>query len=559
MPDAANTKWLSALEVLSSSGELGQGKMSMIRMTHLIDVDGTLVLVVGSAFAKDIVEQARAPISAAISQVWGRPMPMEVTVDTSSEVSRAPMSPVAPEPVNLATVTPAPTSSPSPSVSPQLSGPSVGSTLSAAPAAPTVPAYGEQMAEPSPYSATTPSPMPHSQASASSAPSTMSAPLPTGSGLPGTYSPGGTGSQNSTGLLTPTAAHDVSQLNPRYTFDTYVTGSSNRFAHATALAVAEAPARAYNPLFIYGGSGLGKTHLLHAIGHYAQTLNPGIRVKYVNSEVFVSDFIACVRDGNQDDGRMEGFKRRYREVDILLVDDIQFLQGKESTLEEFFHTFNSLHSSGKQVVLTSDQPPKALGGLDERLRSRFEWGLLADVQPPDLETRIAILSRKGTAEGLDLPFDVLEYIASRITTNIRELEGALIRVTAFASLNKQPVDQTLAEMVLKDIISDPEGQEITTSLIMAQTADYFGITIDDLCSANRSRTMVSARHIAMYLCRELTDLSLPKIGREFGGRDHTTVMSADKKIRTLMAERRSTFNQVTELTSRIKQAAQSPT
>ncbi|AMD98848.1 chromosomal replication initiator DnaA [Actinomyces oris] len=558
MPDAANTKWLSALEVLSSSGELGQGKMSMIRMTHLIDVDGTLVLVVGSAFAKDIVEQARAPISAAITQVWGRPMPMEVTVDTSSEASRAPMHPVAPEPVNLTTVAPAPASSPSPSVPPQPSGPSTASAVSAAPAAPMVPTYGEQLAEPSPYSASAPSPMPQPQASASSAPSTMSGSLPGRSGLAGTYSPGGTGPQNPTGLLTPTAAHDVSQLNPRYTFDTYVTGSSNRFAHATALAVAEAPARAYNPLFIYGGSGLGKTHLLHAIGHYAQTLNPGIRVKYVNSEVFVSDFIACVRDGNQDDGRMEGFKRRYREVDILLVDDIQFLQGKESTLEEFFHTFNSLHSSGKQVVLTSDQPPKALGGLDERLRSRFEWGLLADVQPPDLETRIAILSRKGTAEGLDLPFDVLEYIASRITTNIRELEGALIRVTAFASLNKQPVDQTLAEMVLKDIISDPEGQEITTSLIMAQTADYFGITIDDLCSANRSRTMVSARHIAMYLCRELTDLSLPKIGREFGGRDHTTVMSADKKIRTLMAERRSTFNQVTELTSRIKQAAQSP-
>ena len=561
MPDAANTKWLSALEVLSSSGELGQGKMSMIRMTHLIDVDGTLVLVVGSAFAKDIVEQARAPISAAINQVWGRPMPMEVTVDTSSEASRAPMPPVAPEPVNLATVAPAPVSSPSPSVLPQPSGPSTVSAvsdMSAAPTVPTVPAYGEQLAKPSPYSASAPSPMPHSQASASSAPSTMPGSLPARSRLPDTYSPGSTSPQNPTGLLTPTAAHDVSQLNPRYTFDTYVTGSSNRFAHATALAVAEAPARAYNPLFIYGGSGLGKTHLLHAIGHYAQTLNPGIRVKYVNSEVFVSDFIACVRDGNQDDGRMEGFKRRYREVDILLVDDIQFLQGKESTLEEFFHTFNSLHSSGKQVVLTSDQPPKALGGLDERLRSRFEWGLLADVQPPDLETRIAILSRKGTAEGLDLPFDVLEYIASRITTNIRELEGALIRVTAFASLNKQPVDQTLAEMVLKDIISDPEGQEITTSLIMAQTADYFGITIDDLCSANRSRTMVSARHIAMYLCRELTDLSLPKIGREFGGRDHTTVMSADKKIRTLMAERRSTFNQVTELTSRIKQAAQSP-
>ena len=380
VPDAANTKWLSALEVLSSSGELGQGKMSMIRMTHLIDVDGTLVLVVGSAFAKDIVEQARGPIGAAVTQVWGRPMPIEVTVDTSSEVSRAPMPPVAPEPVNLATV------SPSHSPSHSLSGSSpVSAPL--APAGPTptdgaaVPAYGQSIGEPPTHSASAPSPAPRSQVSAASASSPTSGSLPAMSGLPGAYSPGTAGPQSASGLLTPTAANDVSQLNPRYTFDTYVTGSSNRFAHATALAVAEAPARAYNPLFIYGGSGLGKTHLLHAIGHYSQTLNPGIRVKYVNSEVFVSDFIACVRDGNQDDGRMEGFKRRYREVDILLVDDIQFLQGKESTLEEFFHTFNSLHSSGKQVVLTSDQPPKALGGLDERLRSRFEWGLLADVQP----------------------------------------------------------------------------------------------------------------------------------------------------------------------------------
>ncbi|RRD30169.1 chromosomal replication initiator protein DnaA [Actinomyces bowdenii] len=556
MPDAANTQWLSALEVLSASGELGQGKMSMIRMTHLIDVDGTLVLVVGSAFAKDIVEQARGPISTAVAQVWGHPMPIEVTIDTSSEASSRPtgLQPVpppgaaAPEPgppVNL----PAPPAlghapdriAPSP---PAVGGySSFPSAASAPPAQPLAGALAGAHPGTGPMGAHSPGTVGDYPAAASS--SSAGAPPMPSSGL-------------ASGLLSPTAVDGASQLNPRYTFDTYVTGSSNRFAHATALAVAEAPARAYNPLFIYGGSGLGKTHLLHAIGHYARTLNPGIRVKYVNSEVFVSDFIACVRDGNQDDGRMEGFKRRYREVDILLVDDIQFLQGKESTLEEFFHTFNSLHSSGKQVVLTSDQPPKALGGLDERLRSRFEWGLLADVQPPDLETRIAILSRKGTAEGLDLPLDVLEYIASRVTTNIRELEGALIRVTAFASLNKQPVDQTLAEMVLKDIISDPEGQEITTSLIMAQTADYFGITIDDLCSANRSRTIVSARHVAMYLCRELTDLSLPKIGREFGGRDHTTVMSADKKIRTLMAERRSTFNQVTELTSRIKQAAQAP-
>ncbi|MBO3724108.1 chromosomal replication initiator protein DnaA [Actinomyces bowdenii] len=565
MPDAANTQWLSALEVLSASGELGQGKMSMIRMTHLIDVDGTLVLVVGSAFAKDIVEQARGPISTAVAQVWGHPMPIEVTIDTSSEASSRPtgLQPVpppgaaAPEPgppVNL----PAPPAlghapdriAPSP---PAVGGySSFPSAASAPPAQPLAGALAGAHPGTGPMGAHSPGTVGDYPAAAASA-AVPSAASSSSAGAPPMPSSG-----LASGLLSPTAVDGASQLNPRYTFDTYVTGSSNRFAHATALAVAEAPARAYNPLFIYGGSGLGKTHLLHAIGHYARTLNPGIRVKYVNSEVFVSDFIACVRDGNQDDGRMEGFKRRYREVDILLVDDIQFLQGKESTLEEFFHTFNSLHSSGKQVVLTSDQPPKALGGLDERLRSRFEWGLLADVQPPDLETRIAILSRKGTAEGLDLPLDVLEYIASRVTTNIRELEGALIRVTAFASLNKQPVDQTLAEMVLKDIISDPEGQEITTSLIMAQTADYFGITIDDLCSANRSRTIVSARHVAMYLCRELTDLSLPKIGREFGGRDHTTVMSADKKIRTLMAERRSTFNQVTELTSRIKQAAQAP-
>ena len=563
MPDAANTKWLSALEVLSSSGELGQGKMSMIRMTHLIDVDGTLVLVVGSAFAKDIVEQARGPINAAVTQVWGRPMPIEVTVDTSSEVLRAPMPPVAPEPVNLAT---APSS-------PPLSGPS---PVSAPPAAPsaipavarTVPAYNEQLGDPSAYPTSSPSPMPRSQASAASAPSSTSGPSPAMPTFPGVYNPGTAGAQGSTGLLTPMAAHDVSQLNPRYTFDTYVTGSSNRFAHATALAVAEAPARAnlnpldltvddnqraYNPLFIYGGSGLGKTHLLHAIGNYARKLYPGIRVKYVSSEEFVSDFIASVADGH-----MDSFKDRYRKVDILLLDDVQFLGGKEQTLEEFFHTFNALYMEDKQIVLTSDQPPHELKGFEERLISRFVVGLTTDVQPPDLETRTAILSRKARADGLDLPMDVLEYIATRVTTNIRELEGALIRVSAFASLNKQPIDRTLAEMVLKDIISDPAGEEITSALIMAQTADYFGMTIDDLCNESRKKTFVHVRHVAMYLCRELTDLSLPQIGREFGGRDHTTVMSANRKIRKQMAERRSTFNEVTELTSRIKQAAQTP-
>ncbi|WP_341359705.1 chromosomal replication initiator protein DnaA [Georgenia sp. M64] len=343
---------------------------------------------------------------------------------------------------------------------------------------------------------------------------------------------------------------DSSRLNPKYTFETFVTGSSNRFAHAAATAVAEAPAKAYNPLFIYGGSGLGKTHLLHAIGHYARNLYPGIRVRYVNSEEFTNDFINSIRDD-----KAENFQRRYRNVDVLLIDDIQFLGGKEQTVEEFFHTFNTLHNDNRQVVITSDVPPKQLNGFEDRLRSRFEWGLLTDVQPPDLETRIAILRKKAVAEHLQASDEVLEYIASRISTNIRELEGALIRVTAFANLNRQPVDLSLAEMVLKDLITDPEGEDITPALIMGQTANYFSVSIEALCSADRSRVLVNARQIAMYLCRELTDLSLPKIGQLFGGRDHTTVMHANRKIREQMAEKRSTFNQVTELTNRIKQKA----
>ncbi|MFV0464178.1 MAG: chromosomal replication initiator protein DnaA [Nostocoides sp.] len=341
---------------------------------------------------------------------------------------------------------------------------------------------------------------------------------------------------------------ELTRLNPKYTFDTFVTGSSNRFAHAAAVAVAEAPAKAYNPLFIYGESGLGKTHLLHAIGHYARHLFPHVKVRYVNSEEFTNDFINSIRDD-----KSAGFHSRYRDVDVLLIDDIQFLQGKVQTQEEFFHTFNTLHNANKQVVITSDLPPKLLSGFEERMRSRFEWGLLTDVQPPDLETRIAILRKKAIQERLSVPDDVLEFIGSRISTNIRELEGALIRVTAFASLNRQPVDTGLAEIVLKDLIPNESANHITSATIMAQTAAYFGLTIEDLCSSSRSRVLVTARQIAMYLCRELTDLSLPKIGQQIGGRDHTTVMHADKKIRQLMAERRAIYNQVTELTNRIKQ------
>ncbi|WP_339155924.1 chromosomal replication initiator protein DnaA [Actinomadura luteofluorescens] len=345
-------------------------------------------------------------------------------------------------------------------------------------------------------------------------------------------------------------ASEHARLNPKYTFETFVIGSSNRFAHAAAVAVAEQPAKAYNPLFIYGDSGLGKTHLLHAIGHYAQSLFNGARVRYVSSEEFTNDFINSIRDGKAD-----GFRRRYRDVDILLVDDIQFLEGKEQTQEEFFHTFNTLHNASKQIVISSDRPPKELVTLEDRLRNRFEWGLTTDVQPPELETRIAILQKKARQEGLAAPPDVLEFIASQIATNIRELEGALIRVTAFASLNRQSVDMKLAEIVLKDLIPNDSGPEITAAMIMAQTVEYFGTTIDDLCGPSRSRMLVTARQIAMYLCRELTELSLPKIGQQFGGRDHTTVMHAERKIRSLMAERRAIYNQVTELTGRIKHQA----
>ncbi len=340
------------------------------------------------------------------------------------------------------------------------------------------------------------------------------------------------------------------RLNPKYTFDTFVIGASNRFAHAAAVAVAEAPAKAYNPLFVYGDSGLGKTHLLHAIGHYAQSLYPHVRVRYVNSEEFTNDFINSIRDD-----KASAFQQRYRAIDVLLIDDIQFLQGKVQTMEEFFHTFNALHNSNKQVVITSDVPPKQLSGFEERMRSRFEWGLLTDVQPPDLETRIAILRKKALQEKMRCPDDVMEFIASRISTNIRELEGALIRVMAFASLNRQPVDLALAEVVLKDIIPGEQNPQITGGLIMSTAAAYFGLTLDDLCSSSRSRVLVQARQIAMYLCRELTDLSLPKIGQLFGGRDHTTVMHSDRKIRELMGERRNIYNQVTELTARIRAEA----
>ncbi|MFT4030350.1 MAG: chromosomal replication initiator protein DnaA [Protaetiibacter sp.] len=338
-----------------------------------------------------------------------------------------------------------------------------------------------------------------------------------------------------------------SRLNPKYNFDNFVIGGSNRFAHAAAVAVAEAPAKAYNPLFIYGDSGLGKTHLLHAIGHYAESLYPGIRVRYVSSEEFTNDFINSIANN-----RASVFQSRYREIDILLIDDIQFLQGKDSTQEAFFHTFNTLHDHNKQVVITSDVAPKHLTGFENRMRSRFEWGLITDVQAPDLETRIAILRKKAQSERLQVPDDILEYMATKVSSSIRELEGTLIRVTAFANLNKTPVDLALVQTVLKDLITLDEDRVVSPVDIINHTAEYFKLSVDDLYGSSRSQAVATARQIAMYLCREMTNLSLPKIGKLFGNRDHTTVMYANKKISELMQERRSIYNQVTELTARIK-------
>ncbi len=340
------------------------------------------------------------------------------------------------------------------------------------------------------------------------------------------------------------------RLNPRYMFETFVIGASNRFAHAAAVAVAEAPGNSYNPLVIHGESGLGKTHLLHAIGNYVLNLYPTARVRYVNTEEFTNDVINAIAER-----KTAELQRKYREVDVLLVDDIQFLERKESTQNEFFHTFNALHNANKQIVMTSDRPPKDLKTLDDRMLSRFSWGLMTETLPPDLETRIAILRKKAAAEKLTVPADVLEFIASRVQTNIRELEGALIRTTAYANLQKVPVDLTLAQVVLKDLVAEGDLPEITAGMIMAQTAAYSHFSIDELCGPNRTRDLVLARQISMYLCRELTSLSLPKIGEEFGGRDHTTVLHAEKKIRKLMAEKHAVYNQVTELTNRIRQQA----
>ncbi|MBB4906709.1 chromosomal replication initiator protein DnaA [Actinophytocola algeriensis] len=535
-----------------SAGTLSPQQRAWMRVTRPIGLlDGTALLAAPSDFAKDAIERAlRDPITDALSRRLGRVVSLAVKVDPMGSQSAPPPPPVTMPPVPSVPQMPAPprgAPAPPPPMPPQprpgTPRPGVGSLVEQTLVMAPITAVDSNNTEKPSAAGDTGADGDNDEVDeVGDALATVHEIWPPYSGQPPASG------QPFTAPAQPQTSK--TRLNEKYTFDTFVIGASNRFAHAAAVAVAEAPARAYNPLFIWGESGLGKTHLLHAVGHYAQRLFPGMRVRYVSTEEFTNDFINSLRDD-----RKVAFQRRYRDIDVLLVDDIQFLEGKEGTQEEFFHTFNTLHNANKQIVVSSDRPPKRLETLEDRLRTRFEWGLITDIQPPELETRIAILRKKAAQDRLPAPAEVLEFIAARIEHNIRELEGALIRVTAFASLNQQPVDVGLAEIVLRDLIPDSQVPEISVSTIMAVTAEYFSVSLDDLCGPGKTKALAQARQISMYLCRELTDLSLPRIGQTFGGRDHTTVMHAEKKIRKEMAERRRVYDQVQELTSRIKQRA----
>jgi chromosomal replication initiator protein len=530
--------------------------------------DDTVVLASPHAFAREWLERScGAKIRAALSEAAGRPLTVVITVQTRPEPVGPYAAPDGSFPVADGSHPPAfdgdRFDGDRPDPDPLGAGPGEHPSATSPPPppaphrAPDPAAMDHHAGGPSTYDPGTYLPAPDDPARYDHPPGSFRDP---GTDLPGIHRPDGPlqapGRPAGPTVSLPeprVRVEDVepeTQLNPKYSFDDFVIGSSNRFAHAAATAVAEAPAKSYNPLFIYGGAGLGKTHLLHAIGHYVRNLYPRLKVRYVTTEQFTNEFINAIRD----DGITQ-FQRTYRQADVLLIDDIQFLQQKERTQEEFFHTFNALHNAEKQIVISSDRPPKQIAQLEDRLRSRFEWGLMTDVQPPDLETRIAILRKKSETDHLSVQPDVLELIASKVQSNIRELEGALIRVSAFASLQRSPADSQMAEAVLKDLFPDDRNQEVSVQLIMEEVAAYFSLTVEDLCSPSRSRQLVTARQIAMYLARELTDLSLPRIGKAFGGRDHTTVMHAKSKIAGLMQERRTIYNQVQELTNRVKTRA----
>lgn len=550
----AKATWQAATELLREEGQLSDSQTAFVRMAHpLAAVDDVFMIAVGSEFVKNWLEDhVTDRMTDRVSAILGRQVRLMISVDPSinempsgQRPEEEDLSPARPE---KSRPEPRPESyeyspeysrdSESFGANPHIDGGSLSRPSDQRDQALHTQEHDYPRSDYGEYGATTPSERAHHEQETSGQSRYRDSFRP----KEDTFQP-------------PQDSSLVAQarLNPLHTFDNFVIGESNRFATATSLAVAESPGTTYNPLFLYSDSGMGKTHLMHAIGNYALSLYSHSKIRYVSSEEFLNLFINSL--GN---GKMNEFKDQFRSVDILLIDDIQFIGGKEDTMVEFFHTFNALTNANKQIVITSDVAPNLLNGFEERMLSRFNSGVTANIDRPNLETRIAILEKKASADAIQVPREVHEYIASNMTTNIREMEGALRRVTAFADLSDQPVSLTLSEMVLKDLISNPESLEITASLIMGQTANYFQFGIEDLTSPDRSRNLVTARQIAMYLCREMTTLSLPKIGEIFGGRDHSTVMHAYRKIDKQMAQKQTTYNQVSELTSRIKQAAQQP-
>ncbi|MDK8782224.1 chromosomal replication initiator protein DnaA [Actinotignum sp. GS-2025f] len=537
----ARDAWLAALELLRMQGDLSDSQSAFVRMAHpLATAEDIFMIVVGSEFVKNWIEEHVADLmTGALSNILGHNIRLVISIDPS--VNESPLPAAERRESRPVETAPAPRRAETPTaLSPDSEWNQSATYRDFTREEPG--GYPEFPAEPVAAAAPSALSSPRVTAPVEKTEPTSLATLAMASGEEKIY---GNSADPSFAAMSTAAG-----LNPKYTFDNFVIGDSNRFPTATSLAVSEAPGTTYNPLFLYSDSGMGKTHLMHAIGNYAISLYPNIHVRYISAEEFTNAFINAVRDGRQSE-----FKDSFRKVDILLIDDIQFIGGRDTTVEEFFHTFNALTNSNKQIVITSDVAPNLLNGFEERMLSRFNSGVVASIDRPNLETRIAILEKKAHVDGISVPREVHEYIATHMTTNVREMEGALRRVTAFADLSKQPVSLTLSEMVLKDLITNPDSVDIKPSLIMAQTANYFSITIDDLTSADRSRIPVTARQIAMYLCREMTDLSLPKIGSLFGGRDHTTVMHAYRKIDKQMAERQTTYNQVSELSVRIKQAA----
>ncbi len=581
----AKDAWNAATELLRADGSLSDSQAAFVRMAHpLAWVDEIFMIAVGSEFVKTWIEEhVSETMTSMLSNILGRSVRIVISVDPSVNESQpvgTTASSIAPSAVAPSVLPPSEDSLPASS----LTMPPLASSLASPPGI----EAGEEDASDSATSDYPQSRYPRTSRSVEHSFSETARYRESSADVEGGYTRArrrhldvsGSGdepllpnkqdeshesftqgiryvdqttiAEEALAKRPDTAARSQkARINPRYTFDNFVIGDNNRFATATSLAVAESPGTTYNPLFLYSDSGMGKTHLMHAIGNYALNLFPSIKVRYVSAEEFTNAFINSVRDGHQAE-----FKNQFRTVDILLIDDIQFIGGRDSTVEEFFHTFNALTNSNKQIVITSDVSPNLLNGFEERMLSRFNSGVTANIDRPNLETRIAILEKKAHSDGFTVPREVNEYIATHMLTNVREMEGALRRVTAFADLSKQTISLGLAEMILKDLIANPDAIEITATLIMSQTAGYFDISIEEMISTDRSRVLVSARQVAMYLCREMTELSLPKIGHLFGKRDHTTVMHACRKIDKQMAERQTTYNQVSELTSRIKQAAQ---